>query len=324
MSNPQTAEIESILTLAKQGDPGAIAALINRSLNPKGITARVGWKNQCLGILLEALPIPDQEDMITFIRQSLGELQPESVRLLKIGGYQPGQSVPVWYKEIELEETSASISEVNYRASSITSWLNQGLEANYGREDLGEYGGLPQSSTALQLAGAINSAVSSPGDRNPNELRFLRFCFNVEETALLPLTSIQQVLKVPVTEVLPVPHMPNCVLGIYNWRGEMLWLVDLAQQLGFPSVLIDSHPAETLNAIIVHSEYKFLGMVVPQIREIETYSLQHLQPPSSAFPTKLLSFMQGYFSSSGSPVLNPKALIQDPLLQVHRSDQFNL
>lgn len=322
MSNPQTVEIESILTLAKQGDPGAIATLINRSLNPKGITARVGWKNHCLGVLLEALPIPDQEDMIAFIRQSLEQLQPESIRLVKVGGYQPGQSVPAWYEEIDLEGTSAVISELDYRVSSITSWLNQGLEPGYGQEDLGEYGALlPQSSTrastALQLAGAINSAASSPIDRNTSELRFLRFYVNAEETALLPLTSIQEVLKVPVAEVLPVPHMPDCVLGIYNWRGEMLWLVDLAQQLGFLSVLVDSHRAETVTAIVIQTDRQCLGVVVPRIREIETHSLQQLQPPSSAFPSKLLSFMQGYFSSSGSPVLNSKALIQDPLLQVH-------
>lgn len=323
MSNPQTVDIESILTLAKQGDPGAIVTLINHSLNPKGITARVGWKNHCLGILLEALPVPDREEMIAFIRQSLGQLQPESIRLVKVGGYQPGQSVPVWYEEIELERLSTSFSKLDYRASSITSGMNQRLESDYGDGDLGEYGTLlPRSSPSLQLAMAdvMNSASLGSVDRNTNELRFLRVCFNAEETALLPLASIQHVLKIPVTEVLPVPHMPDCVLGIYNWRGEMVWLVDLAQQLGFPSVLMDSHRLETVNTIVIQSDRLCLGIVVPRVYEIETHSLQQLQPPPSAFPAKLLSFLQGYFSASSSPVLNPKALIQDPRLQVHHSD----
>lgn len=321
MSNPQTVDIESILSLAQKGDPGAIVTLINHSLNPKGITARVGWKNHCLGILLEALPVPDREEMIAFIRHSLGQLQPKSIKLVKVGGYQPGQSVPAWYEEIELEELSTSFSELHYRISSITSGMNQRLESGYEHGNMEEYGALlPRSSTSFQLAMADVSSSASSGsvDRNVNELRFLRVCFNAEETALLPLTSIQQVLKIPVTEVLPVPHMPDCVLGIYNWRGEMVWLVDLAQQLGFSSVLLDSHRLEAVNAIIIQNDRQCLGIVVPRVYEIETHSLQQLQPPPSAFPAKLLSFLQGYFSSFNSPVLNSKALIQDPRLQVHR------
>lgn len=317
-------EIQEVLTLAKQGDPIAIATLINHSLNPRGITAKVGWKNQCLGILLEALPVPDQEEMIAFIRQILGHLQLESIRWVKVGGYQPGQSIPAWHEEIELEGTLVSASEFAYSPASLTSWLNQGL-ASSDRDEISieQMALLPQSST--QFPFAVNSAISnransSSVDSHSNERRFLRFYFNAEETALLPLTSIQQVLKLPVEEILPVPHMPDCILGIYNWRGEMLWLVDLSQQLGFASVLTDLQLTATMTVLVIQNDRRFLGVVVPRLREIETHSLQQLQPPTSAFPAKLLSFMQGYFSPSGSPVLNPKALFQDPLLQVHCPD----
>lgn len=323
MSNAGMMEIHEILTLAKQGDPIAIAALINHSLNPRGITAKVGWKNQCLGILLEALPVPDQEEMVAFIRQILGRLQLDSIRWVKVGGYQPGQSVPAWYEEIELEGVPVPVSESTYSPASLTSWLNQGLALSSRDEILTEQTALlPQPS---QFPFAINSVISTRANSSTvaprsSDRRFLRFYFNPEETALLPLTSIQQVLKLPTTEILPVPHMPDCILGIYNWRGEMLWLVDLAQQLGFASVLTDSQLTETMTVLVIQNDRHFLGIAVPRLGEIETHSLQQLQPPTSAFPAKLLSFMQGYFSPSGSPVLNPKALFQDPLLQVHCSD----
>ncbi|GAB4379445.1 MAG: hypothetical protein Kow00121_33640 [Elainellaceae cyanobacterium] len=307
-------EIQDIFTLAKQGEPAAIAALINHSLNPRGITARVGWKNHCLGILLEGLPIPDQQEMIAFVRQSLINLQPESLRMVKVGGYQPGQSVPAWYEEIELEGSSISLAELDYSAPSLTSWLNQGLEV-YEPEDTASRPDalMPLSTSAQALSGQV---VSSPHAAAPDH-RFLRFYFNLTETALLPLSHIQQVLKVPRTEILPVPHMPDSVLGIYNWRGEMLWLIDLAQQLGFASVAANYQSGETVTAIVIHSDRQRLGMAIPRLSDIETHNLQQLQPPSSAFPAKLLSFMQGYFGSSGSPVLNAKTLIQDPRLQVH-------
>ncbi|MEH1890791.1 MAG: hypothetical protein V7K92_15510 [Nostoc sp.] len=37
----------NILKLAKQGDIQAIASLINRHLHPKGITAKVAFKDAC-------------------------------------------------------------------------------------------------------------------------------------------------------------------------------------------------------------------------------------------------------------------------------------
>lgn len=320
MSQLQTPELQDILTLAKQGDPTAIATLINHSLNPKGILARVGWKHDCLGILLEALPVPDQQEMVAFIRQSLVNLQPKSIQRVKVGGYQPGQSVPTWYEEFEIKGSAAPIPEHVYQAPSLTSWLNQGLHGSDAMSG-SNYPARSSHGSAPLLISADSRATAQMLPPHPpqvaSDLRFLRFCISAKETALLPLSSLQQVLKVPATEILPVPHMPDCVLGIYNWRGEMLWLVDVAQQLGFASVLVQSPGQETVTAIVIQTDRKVLGLVVPQLRDIEVHSLQELHPPTAAFPAKLLSFMQGYFSSSSSPVLNAHALIQDPLLQVH-------
>jgi positive phototaxis protein PixI len=311
----QFSELQDILTLARQGDPGAISTLINHSLNSRGITAKIGWNNQCLGILLESAPVPDQEEMIAFIRQNLSNLQPAAIRLVKVCGYQPGQSLPAWYEEIEMEGISAIVPE-EYSTPSLASWLNQGLAPRDGHEGADSlYGSL-----SAQLAQSLESVTKHAGLNRPHasdELRFLRFYFNDRETALLPLSRIQQVLKVPVAEILPVPHMADCVLGIYNWRGEMLWLVDLAQQLGFSSSLTEIRSRDTVTAIAIQTEHKFLGVIVPQLRDVETHSADQLQPPTSVFPAKLLAFMKGYFISSSSPVLDATALMQDPRLQVH-------
>ena len=44
----------SLLAQAKQGDPKAIATLLNHKLQSKGITTRASVKNSCLHIMLEA------------------------------------------------------------------------------------------------------------------------------------------------------------------------------------------------------------------------------------------------------------------------------
>jgi positive phototaxis protein PixI len=63
--------------------------------------------------------------------------------------------------------------------------------------------------------------------------RLLRFPLGAQESVLLPLEQITEILRVELSEVLPIPEMPGCVMGICNWRGEMLWLVDLHHFVGY-------------------------------------------------------------------------------------------
>lgn len=295
MNDTQAFDHKIIQSLAEQGDLSAIATWLNYHLNPRGITARVGWKNHCLGILLESSPFPDQAEMVAFIRQNLAHFKPELLQLIKVCGYQPGQSVPAWYEEIETGESSTAGFALDYSAPSLVSWLNQGLEPSLTDQD------------------------GFGGENRPIEpRRFLRFYFTASDIALLPLNQIQEVAKIAVSEILPVPHMADCILGIYNWRGEMLWLVDVAQQLGFASALMQTAHLSTVTAIVLQTDNQLIGIVVPRILDVESHSPQQIQPATAGlFPAKLLSFMQGYLLPSTSPILNVKALVKDPQLQMH-------
>lgn len=321
MNSPQPINFSNALMLPQENEPNTIAALLNQMLNSRGILARVGSHGSCLGILLESVPVPDQDEMVAAIRRLFADLKPASIKFLKIAGYQSGQNLPVWYEEIELEGATA-LAEFSSQITSVESWLNQGLEPLNGYNLNHQLTALQERSVASPVPNGILSIHNIPSykDSAVNQQRFLRFHINERETALLSLGNIQQVLKVPVMEILPVPHMPDCVVGIYNWRGQMLWLVDLAQQLGFTSPLMEFRRLETVNTIVIQSDHTCLGMVVAQTIDIETHNLQQLQPPTAGlFSAKLLSCMQGYFAASGSPVLHTKALIQDPLLQIHCS-----
>jgi hypothetical protein len=92
---------QDIRELAKQGNPKALAILINQSLKPKDITAKVGVKNDCLQILLESAEVPDQEAMISFIRNGLIKLE-VSINNIKVYGRQIGEENPAWNQTFEL------------------------------------------------------------------------------------------------------------------------------------------------------------------------------------------------------------------------------
>jgi len=159
------------------------------------------------------------------------------------------------------------------------------------------------------------------GNNSPESMeKFLRFQLGVEGIALLPLHSIKQVMQVSVAEMLPVPQMPNCVLGIYNWRGEMLWMVDVGQLMGFPPLAAAT--VDNVMAIAIVVDDQALGLVVQQINDIEWHDLQQLHIPSlGLFSPEILPYLQGYLIAENKEVLmvlNGGAIAQAELWQIHR------
>jgi positive phototaxis protein PixI len=144
--------------------------------------------------------------------------------------------------------------------------------------------------------------------------RFLRLQLCAESTALLAVDEIAAVVNVTVTDILPVPHMPSCVLGLYNWRGDMMWLVDLGQQVGFSGLDHLSH----FMAVIAEVNGMSLGLCVPQVHDIESHDPQLIHAPSSEmFSSRFLPFVKGYLTGDRTTVLDLSTLLQDPKLNIH-------
>src|SRR5919202_2313436 len=104
-----TASHPSLLDLAKQGNAYAIGALINRQLQPKGITAKAAPLEGCLQIMLESAQVPNQQDLVTFIRKGLVSLGAASINQVKVYGRQAGQEIPAWWQDFELKAQVKSI-----------------------------------------------------------------------------------------------------------------------------------------------------------------------------------------------------------------------
>jgi hypothetical protein len=106
--------------LARKGDPKAIATLMNRKLEPKGITAKAAARHGCLQIQLESEQIPNQAALVKFVQTGLDSLGAEGLNAVRIYGYQAGVSVPAWEEEINLSPTptdeTLSATEADFSA----------------------------------------------------------------------------------------------------------------------------------------------------------------------------------------------------------------
>jgi hypothetical protein len=96
---------KNLLDQARQGNAEAIATLLNRSLNPRGITARARLEQGTLHVLVEAIPMPPL-DLASFVHQGIAGLGITAANTLKIYGRQRGISQIGWQQAFSLAATS--------------------------------------------------------------------------------------------------------------------------------------------------------------------------------------------------------------------------
>ncbi|MEG4987809.1 hypothetical protein QUB08_18820 [Microcoleus sp. BR0-C5] len=93
--------------LAKQGNPAtAIASWLNSQLQSEGITASANLDGDCLDVILEAEQIPIEDTLVDFVRTELTNLQPDSIRKVKVEGRESGQIAAAWSQEFSLENSN--------------------------------------------------------------------------------------------------------------------------------------------------------------------------------------------------------------------------
>jgi positive phototaxis protein PixI len=167
---------------------------------------------------------------------------------------------------------------------------------------------------------ATNSSDAPILDTIPKESRqrLLRFPLGFQDSAMLPLEQITEILRVDVAEILPLPEMPSCVLGICNWRGEMLWVVDLDNLVGYPSLFRQERGSHLVIVMVVQVNNESVGLGVQQVNDIELHDLEKLLPVvPGLFSPSLEPLVLGTLSGCGDAVLDVKAIAQCPLWKKH-------
>jgi hypothetical protein len=96
----------NILELAKQGDPQAIATLMNRALQPQGMMARVARQGDRLLVALETNEIPNRLMLTNFVRNGLEGLKLAAVNRVRIVARQSDEDQPSWVQELDLAGSS--------------------------------------------------------------------------------------------------------------------------------------------------------------------------------------------------------------------------
>lgn len=150
---------------------------------------------------------------------------------------------------------------------------------------------------------------------------------------LLPVDNLVEIMKLSIDQVVPIFHMAAWVMGVYNWRGDMLWIADLGHFFGLPPWYQQAETATKHTVVVIKPPSPptkpreispIVGCVVSQIDGMVTYPLTAIQSDLAGFASDgdahILPFLQGCCSLETTPPqgILAGATILNAMARAHR------
>jgi positive phototaxis protein PixI len=111
---------------------------------------------------------------------------------------------------------------------------------------------------------------------------YLNFQMTSEHLGMLPTDQLVEVITLGPQQIIPIPEMSPNVLGVYNWRGEVIWIIDSALIVGSTTTTIK-------HAILLRHQDQVIGLIVQHINQMIWCNPSDIQPPNLAAPINHLS-----------------------------------
>jgi positive phototaxis protein PixI len=155
-------------------------------------------------------------------------------------------------------------------------------------------------STALPTRQSIDAASEM----------FLRFKLDNQTTAVVPMQQTQEALVLPSERISVVPNLPASVLGLFNRRSSLLWLVDLPQLLGLEP--IDRY-ANSYDLVLLKVGQIPLAVAVRAIQGVVRFVPDEIKSPIGSFNPEFTPYLRGWILKEQELVLvlDPEAIINN-------------
>lgn len=149
----------------------------------------------------------------------------------------------------------------------------------------------------------MSKLLTESSQANVELLQQLKFRLDPDVKAMLPISQITEVLKLQLVQIMPIPQMPAWVMGVYNWRGDILWMVDLGQLLGLDSWYQHQHERISHTAIVLSPNRQdkqneaqiHLGLAIAEVEDLAVCDPKSIQAADSQANSRLSEFLQGYW-----------------------------
>lgn len=145
------------------------------------------------------------------------------------------------------------------------------------------------------------SLLTSPEQQTQ---QYLRFQLTTGMQGMLPTQQLTEISSLTLEQIIPIPDISPTVMGVCNWRGEVLWVMDLGYWLGFEPLYTESFGKGRLNMMIIHHQRQTLGLGVKSVEQMIWCDVQQILPaPHIQGTPALLQCLQGYWSAPTGEVV---------------------
>jgi len=162
----------------------------------------------------------------------------------------------------------------------------------------------------MSTKGAVTTTAATQIVDRAATKPFLTLHLPPDTMALLAVEQLSEVLKVPLARITPIPHLPSWVLGVYNWRGEILWMVDLGARIGMSPWHAQEMPPAVAPAAVLEAPTSKgqaplkVGLIVHRIDDIVSLDPDQLQsPPNAMVSEQIAPFLSGHWLNADGQML---------------------
>lgn len=152
-----------------------------------------------------------------------------------------------------------------------------------------------------------------PPQKKVEKQQFLKFVLLPDTNLMISLSEIAAVLQIPLGKIVPIPEMASWVIGVYNWRGQVIWMIDCGQLLGFTPWHQQSVVGSKHKAVVIHPTHQsirnsasgeLIGLIVSDVSDIELCDTSEIHsPPASAVTPELAPFLRGYWIKDNGEII---------------------
>lgn len=121
---------------------------------------------------------------------------------------------------------------------------------------------------------------------------------------MIPTHQLTETINLELGKIVQIPDLPPAVVGVCGWRGEVLWLVDLAYALGLSPLLGADYQSAKCSLLRVSVNQHNFGLLVMEVGQLVRCDRQELVPgiPSQINP-EAAPLVDGQYSPSQGKLL---------------------
>lgn len=94
--------------------------------------------------------------------------------------------------------------------------------------------------------------------------QYLSFFLTAKIQAMLPTEDLGEIIKIDPSNIVPIFDLSSGVMGVYNHRGEVVWVVDLASLLDLEPLYKQNY-YHSYNVLLINYQDKVLGLAIRQV-----------------------------------------------------------